>query len=92
VALLLALATFLAALAGDVVEAYFVRAVADLQAHRAARMSVAMYAVGCVGWFICVKVSLWYMLPEVLGLYAGSLIAVRAQRGAEIRRRAAIST
>jgi cytochrome c-type biogenesis protein CcmH/NrfF len=78
--LLLALATFFAAAAGDVVEAYFVRSVADLDPHQAARMSVAMYCIGCVGWYITIRISLWYMIPEVLGLYVGSVVAIRAQR------------
>jgi hypothetical protein len=77
---LLALVTFASAAAGDVVEAYFVRAVADLEPHRAARMSIAMYAIGCIGWFITLKISLWYMLPEVAGLYVGSYFAISRQR------------
>lgn len=81
-ALLLSLATFAAAVASDVVEAYFVRAVAELRPHLAAAMSVSMYLMGFVGWAITIKVSLWYCVPEVLGLYVGSLVAVQAQRRA----------
>lgn len=77
---LLSVLTFAAALVYDWVEATYVRAVADLEPHRAARASVAMYAVGCVGFFITLKVSLLYMVPEVAGLYLGSLLAVRSQR------------
>lgn len=77
---LLSALTFASALTYDWVEASYVRAVADLEPHRAARMSVAMYGVGCVGFFVTLKISLWYMGPEILGLYAGSLLAVRSQR------------
>lgn len=82
---LLALATFLSALAGDVVEAYFVRAVADRDGHRAAMMSVGMYLIGCIGWVITIKISLWYCIPEVFGLYVGSRIAIAAQKRAAER-------
>jgi hypothetical protein len=87
-ALLLSLVTFTSAAVGDVVEAYFVRACVDLRPHAAARMSVAMYVVSCIGWIVTVKVSLWYCIPEVLGLYAGSVLAVRTQALAKARERA----
>ena len=78
----LCLVTFAAAAVGDVVEAYFVRAVADGHAHRAARMSVGMYVVSFSAWIITVRISLWYAVPEIFGLYLGSLVAVRRQQRA----------
>lgn len=36
-----------------------------------------MYAIGCVGFFAVLDVSWWLMIPEVAGLYVGSLLAVR---------------
>jgi hypothetical protein len=76
---LLTALTFAAAFAYDWVEAAYVRAAGGGPegAHRAARLSVAMYAVGFVGWVATVKVSLWLCLPEVAGLYLGSFFAVR---------------
>ncbi len=79
-ALGLGLVTFAAAAAGDFVEAYLTRATVELKPHRVARLSVAMYAIGCVGWFTTIKVSLWFMLPEVAGLYLGSWLAITRQR------------
>ena len=84
----LCLVTFAAAAVGDVVEAYFVRAVADGHAHRAARMSVGMYVVSFAAWLVTVKVSLYYAIPEVLGLYLGTLWAMRRQQRAAAPRAA----
>lgn len=80
-AVLLTLVTFAAAALGDVAEAWFVQRVAAGKAHAAARASVLMYVVGFAGWLVTVKVSLWYCIPEALGLYLGTLWAVR-RRGA----------
>lgn len=76
-AVLLALVTFAAAALGDVAEARFVQHVTGGRAHAAARMSVVMYVVGFAGWVVTVKISLWYCVPEVAGLYLGTLWATR---------------
>lgn len=81
-AVLLALVTFAAAALGDVAEARFVQHTTGGRAHAAARASVAMYVVGFAGWVVTVKVSLWYSLPEILGLYVGTLWAVRRREAA----------
>lgn len=81
-AVLLALVTFAAAALGDVAEARFVQHTTAGRAHAAARSSVAMYLVGFAGWLITVKVSLYYCIPEILGLYLGTLWAVRRARRA----------
>lgn len=86
-AVLLGLVTFVAAAAGDYVEAYLTRATVELRPHRVARLSVAMYAIGCIGWFTTIKVSLWFMIPEVAGLYLGSWLAITRQRAC-VRREA----
>ncbi len=82
ITLLLCVAVFLSAAAGDIVESYMVRAVVDLNPHRTARMSITMWAIGCISWIIIVKSDQWYvyLVPEVLGLYVGSYIGVSAQR------------
>lgn len=77
VAALLCLVTFLCAAAGDYVETRYVQAATERQAHRAARLSVGMYVVGFAGWVVTVKISLWYALPEVVGLYLGTWYAAR---------------
>lgn len=82
ITLLLCVAVFLSAAAGDIVEAYMVRSIVDKDPHKAARMSITMWAIGCVSWIIIVKSDQWYvyLVPEVLGLYLGSFIGVSLQR------------
>ena len=74
---LLAVAVFLGALALDYSDSRNTRAVADGRAHAAARWSVAMYVVGMIGFFSVLKISVWLAIPECLGLYVGSWLAVR---------------
>lgn len=82
---LLVLITFTSAAFGDIVEAYFVRAVTDMDPDRAACMSVAMYLNACIVWVLTIKVSLWYCLPEVAGLFMGTRFAISRQRRARER-------
>ena len=81
---LLSLACFVAAFVLDAVEAVYVRAVSDSKPRRAAACSVAMYAIGCVGFFSVLSFSWWLMVPEVLGLYCGSVYAIRRQARARV--------
>jgi hypothetical protein len=55
-------------------------AVANGDAHTAARWSVAMYLIGLIGFYAVLRVSWWLAIPECLGLYAGSWIAVSRHR------------
>lgn len=77
---LLGVLVFVAAAAGDYVESYFVRRVADGDARGAAQMSVAMYCVSLIGFFAVIKVSIWLILPEIIGVYVGTRLAVARQR------------
>jgi inner membrane protein involved in colicin E2 resistance len=81
-----AVAVFIAAAAIDYVEAFYVRAVADGRAHRAALYSVLMYVIGCVGFFAVLEVSWWLMVPECAGLWVGSELAVRRQNQGQLPR------
>lgn len=74
---LLAVLTFAAALVYDYVEALYTRAAAELDETRAPLLSVVLYGIGCIGFYVFLKVSPWYMLPEVAGLYCGTRLAVR---------------
>ena len=74
-----------AAGAGDFVECFYVRAVADRQPRRAGLMSSAMYLVSLVGFLAVFKVSVWLVVPELLGVGLGSWLAVRRQRRAHER-------
>ena len=75
----LCVACFFAAFALDAIEAYYVRSVGDGAGHRAAIYSVLMYIIGCIGFFSVLSYSWWLMLPELGGLYCGSVYAIRRQ-------------
>lgn len=87
-ALAVALLVFFLALASDYLETRYVRAVnAWESAHhtgecvrareQAARASVAMWAVGCIGLIAVIKVGWWVIGLEGLGLYFGTKLAMR---------------
>jgi len=75
--MLLAVLVFLSAAMIDFASARYVRAVGDGAAHRAARWSIAMWALGCLGFVAMIRISLWLMLPEGAGFYVGTVVAVR---------------
>ncbi len=74
---LLSLLTFISALAVDFAEARYILAIGDGCAHLAARWSLAIWALGCLGFVAVVNYSLWLMLPEGLGFYLGTILAVQ---------------
>lgn len=74
---LLAIGVFFGALVLDYADARNTQAVAERRPHAAARWSVTMYVVGMIGFFSVLKVSLWLVIPECLGLYVGSWLAAR---------------
>ncbi len=77
--IVLSIACFFAAFALDAIEAYYVKAVNDGHPWLGAGCSVAMYIIGCVGFFSVLAYSWFLMIPEVLGLLAGSVYAIRRQ-------------
>lgn len=74
---LLVIAVFLSAMVIDFAEARYVLAVERRQARDAAMWSVVMYAMGCLGFVAVLNVSLWLMLPEGIGFYCGTRLALR---------------
>ena len=76
-------AAFLLALASDWLETRYVRAVrawedGEVNArYRAANLSCAMLLVGGAGLYACVEVGWWVLIPELLGLRVGTLLALR---------------
>lgn len=75
------LGVFMTAVVLDYADSANTRAVTDGRAHAAARWSIVMYGCGLLGLYVLTQVSWWLAIPEVLGLYAGSWIAVsRAAR------------
>lgn len=78
----IALAAFFLALAADYLEAGYVRAVDEWKQgdddarYRAADYSCGMLIVGGVGLYACVEVGWWVLLPELVGLRVGTLLAL----------------
>lgn len=68
---------FFAAGAGDYLEARYVRAVRDNDAEGAARNSIAMMLVGAICIYVLVEVSPWVLVPESLGMYLGTKMAMK---------------
>jgi uncharacterized membrane protein len=77
---LLAIAVFVSAMVIDFAEARYVIAVELGAANHAALWSITMYAVGCLGFIAVLQYSLWLMLPEGLGFYVGTRLALRKDR------------
>lgn len=74
---LLAIAVFISAMVIDFAEARYVLAVEARDAHRAAAWSLMMWALGCLGFVAVLDCSLWLMVPEGLGFYCGTRLALR---------------
>ncbi len=77
---LLAIVVFVSAMVIDYAEARYIRAVHASLAHRAAIWSLIMYGVGALGFVAVINVSLWLMIPEGLGFYCGTLLALKPLR------------
>ncbi len=81
---LLSVAVFFASAALDYIEAYYVKAVGDLNPHRAAQMSVLMYGISLIGFFSVLAYSWWLLIPECAGLYFGSVAAIKHQKASSV--------
>jgi ABC-type transport system involved in cytochrome c biogenesis permease subunit len=68
---------FVSALVLDYVEAHYIMAVQNGRRHRAAHCSILMWAIGALGFLAVLEVSPWLMLPEGLGFYVGTLLAMK---------------
>lgn len=55
-------------------------AVEARHAHVAASWSVTMYLLGVSSTFAVFKITVWLVVPEVVGLYVGSVVALRTAR------------
>lgn len=77
---LLAIGVFVGAVAIDYADSKNTLAVANRDAHGAARWSVMMYVIGLVGFFAVLEVSWWLAIPTCAGLYTGSWWAVSHHR------------
>jgi hypothetical protein len=79
VIVLLGILVFVAAATYDFVYGMYVGAVSRSDASKAARLSVATYGVGLLSLVGILKVSLWLIIPEALGLYVGTYMVVEYQ-------------
>jgi hypothetical protein len=73
----LGIGVFLAAAALDYSTGRYLLAVSDRRVHRAAMWSVLMALLSTAGLLSVVDVSKWYILPECLGLYAGTWLSFK---------------
>lgn len=56
----------------DFASARYFRAMEDKDVHRAARWSVGQWVPAAVGFVVAVKVSMWLLPFEAIGLYLGT--------------------
>ncbi len=73
----LAILVFISAAGIDWCAARYTMAVGRSDAHRAALWSCGQWLAGTVGFLIVVKVSMWLLPVEGLGLYIGTRLAMR---------------
>lgn len=73
---LLMLLVFVSAVAWDFAIANYNLALKDLKGHAAGLWSIAAYIVGAIGFVLAVKVTLWIMVPEAIGMYIGTRLAI----------------
>lgn len=73
---LLALLVFVGAVVLDYASVAYQKSVASRRAHRAALWSCLMCGISALGVLSIVQVSPLLMIPEFLGLYLGTLLAV----------------
>lgn len=71
----LVLVVFAATAGIHVAAAFVTRAVIDYQ-YRAAVWELAQWVCAVIGFVTAVKVSLWYLIPEGIGVLVGGLVGV----------------
>lgn len=74
---LLVVAVFISAALIDFADCRCMLAVTERRANAAALWSIFEYAIGAFGFLVIVQVSLWLMIPEGLGLFVGTQLALR---------------
>lgn len=74
---LLFILVFISSAGIDFANTRYVRAVGELAVNRAACWSLLQWAMSLIGFLFVIKVSLWLLIPEGLGLFFGSWISLR---------------
>lgn len=82
----LMLAVFCCACALDYAHVRYAEDRDQLRAHGAATWSVAQWVAATVGFVVAVRVSLWVLPAEALGLYVGTWIGVQRKAKARLAR------
>ncbi len=72
---LLVMLVFAATAGIHIAAAFVTRAIVDYQ-YRAALWDLAQWSCAVIGFVTAVKVSLWYLVPEGIGVLAGGLFGV----------------
>lgn len=69
----------------DYASARYFRAMEDKDVHRAGRWSVAQWLAASIGFVVAVKVTVWLLPFEAIGLYLGTVFGgqVRASPGVD---------
>lgn len=75
----LGLAVFMTAVALDYASGRYLQAATSRHVHKAALWSITMALLSTVGLLSVVEVSWWYIVPESLGLYVGTLLSFRVR-------------
>lgn len=74
---LIAILVFFSAAAIDFANTRYVMAVGEGRARAAAKWSVLQWCSSLVGFLVAVKITLWMLPVEMLGLYVGTLWSMR---------------
>ena len=78
--LLLAVAVFLSSMTIDYTNVKYVRAVTEDRAYAAAGWSLAQWTASLLGFLVAVKVTLWLLPAEMLGLWCGCVWSIRGKK------------
>lgn len=76
----LALLVFASTMAVDYAHARYIQSLTAGHRHAAARWSVTQWAATMVGFVVAVRVTMWVLPAEALGLYCGTFLGSR-ERG-----------
>jgi hypothetical protein len=71
---------FFSAVGIDFANTRYVQAVGEKDTHRAARWSVLQWLSSLVGFIVAVKITMWMLPVEMLGLYVGTWWSMRNNR------------
>ena len=76
---LFAILVFVSSAFIDFANTRYVQCVGQGHAHRAGLWSVTQWAASLVGFLIAFKVTLWMLPIEMVGLYVGTRVSLRAR-------------